>query len=164
MKALGIKILAICLLLPIGAYLYFHFGWTTYQDTTYSFTINHPISWKAIIDQNKTPNDLARKGWYYDTGIVSEHSGNTRKIGMTVIIYNPLDDSWKKWHNTLNESMRLSKIEKSHLSISGRQTTQYVLPGALYIGPVQYNGRNYYFMGDNNEDVKKMLSSFIFTN
>jgi hypothetical protein len=159
-KGLLIKIILAFLLVGVAFYLYLQFGWTKYTSTTYGYSIEHPISWKYY--PNKNQDDIAKDGWYFGTGHLSEHSGQAVLIGMSVTIYDPKSESWKTWLNQLDESMKFRQTKKTEMVISGSKAGLYELPTILYVGPIEHSGKAYYFTGDNNQDVKKMLSTFKF--
>jgi hypothetical protein len=160
------------LIFTAGIVFYYLYGWTSYSDKTYDFTISYPYKWKHITSDKNLTNNLKVKSmqrWYLEYGPPSGGGLSFNGEELILSIFDSQDKNWERVIQQTDQLVRINapgliKVYKTEIEMSGQKVKEIVAPGSVWVGPINHEGDSYYFSGENSETIKQILQSFKFTN
>lgn len=166
------KLFLVFLSILIITVLNYFFGWTAYVNSEYGFFMHYPYRWSYEVNPEPPPNVTFAPftvRWYIEDP--PPHYGSGRSFpGQEVFLYvfSPSDKEWQKriqQTNDLTKTNRpgLVRVDTIKMTVANQKVKAIVAPGAIWVGPILHKGQLYYFTGNNDDTVRKMLSSFTFT-
>lgn len=144
------------------------FGWN--QNKVDNFIIESPNTWKYESNL-KGYGGNGNESWYTEKTSIGAGKCTITKTGkcmdeyLMVFIYSPSDKSFEESSAELKRYSyeEFSPIKRANIKLAGMDSKELFNGSNIWAGPIEHRGQLYYFSGSKTTSVKRMLSSFQFT-